>query len=162
MQKTILIAIIAVVLIAIVLGVYFFMISSPVNTVPGQNNSAKQGESFDIQGMKVEILKAGSGTQAKDGDTVTVNYVGTFPDGKEFDSSIKRNSPFTFLLQEGRVIKGWALGVVGMKVGEKRKLTIPPALAYGPNGFATIPANATLIFEVELLKINPPAQAPSK
>jgi len=72
-----------------------------------------------------------------------------------FDSSISRNAPFTFKLGQGRVIKGWDLGVVGMKVGEKRKLVIPPQLAYGANGFPpVIPANATLTFEVTLLKIN--------
>ena len=100
------------------------------------------------------ILTQGKGPEAKDGDTVKVHYVGTLPDGKEFDSSRKRNEPFQFKIGAGNVIKGWDQGVPGMKVGEKRKLTIPPTLGYGARGVpGTIPPNSPLIFEVELVEV---------
>ena len=105
--------------------------------------------------MKIEILKQGSGIEAKAGDTVTVNYVGTLQDGTKFDSSIDRGQPFPLTLGQNSVIQGWELGVAGMKVGEKRRLTIPPELAYGSQGAGgVIPPNATLIFEIDMLSIN--------
>lgn len=153
MSKAVLIIIIViVVLIAVIWGIYYLVASPGGSIIPGQNNN--QNSNTNIQGMKVETLKEGSGAEAKNGDNVTVHYTGTLADGKKFDSSVDRNAPFTFQLGQGRVIKGWDLGVAGMKVGEKRKLTIPAELAYGSTGFLMIPANATLTFEVELLKIN--------
>lgn len=96
----------------------------------------------------------GTGAAAVPGKKVTVNYVGTLTDGTKFDSSYDRNQPFSFNLGAGEVIQGWDQGVVGMKVGGKRKLTIPPSLGYGAAGAGgAIPPNATLIFEVELLKV---------
>ncbi len=104
--------------------------------------------------LLTEDIVVGTGTEATNGKRVTVNYVGTLTDGKKFDSSYDRNQPFTFTLGAREVIAGWDQGVLGMKVGGKRKLTIPPELGYGSRGAgADIPPNATLIFEVELLGV---------
>jgi FKBP-type peptidyl-prolyl cis-trans isomerase len=100
-----------------------------------------------------EDLVVGTGAEAITGKRVSVHYTGTLTDGKQFDSSVGR-SPFLFQLGAGQVIKGWDQGVAGMKVGGKRRLTIPPELAYGKRGFpGAIPPDATLVFEVELLEV---------
>lgn len=134
-------------------GFYLLMQPRPVKeTVQPQNESST---SFNIQGMKVEILKEGTGEGAKTGDNIEVHYVGTLLDGTKFDSSVDRNQPFPYTLGQNRVIKGWELGLLGMKVGEKRRLTIPPELAYGDSGAGgLIKPGATLVFEIEMLKIN--------
>lgn len=110
-------------------------------------------KSLNIQGMQIDVLKKGAGVAAKVGDTVAVHYTGTFEDGTKFDSSVDRGTPFSFQLGAGMVIKGWDLGVAGMQVGEKRKLTIPYDLAYGADGYGPIPPKATLLFDVELIAI---------
>ncbi len=105
-------------------------------------------------GLQYEDLAEGTGAAAKAGDSVEVHYTGWLTDGKKFDSSHDRRSPFRFQLGAGRVIKGWDEGVAGMKVGGKRKLHIPASLGYGARGAGNvIPPNAELIFEVELLGI---------
>ena len=105
-------------------------------------------------GLQIQDEVVGTGTEAITGKKVTVNYVGTLTDGTKFDSSYDRNQPFSFNLGAGEVIKGWDEGVSGMKVGGKRKLTIPSSLGYGDAGVpGAIPGGATLIFEVELLKV---------
>ncbi|HYM96404.1 MAG TPA: FKBP-type peptidyl-prolyl cis-trans isomerase [Candidatus Sulfotelmatobacter sp.] len=108
-----------------------------------------------MAGYQSEDLRVGEGAEAKSGDTVDVHYTGWLTDGRKFDSSVDRGKPFTFQLGAGRVIKGWDQGVAGMKEGGKRKLTLPPDFAYGARGTGgVIPPNATLIFDVELLRVH--------
>jgi FKBP-type peptidyl-prolyl cis-trans isomerase len=105
-------------------------------------------------GLQILDEVVGTGAEAKTGDTVSVHYTGTLTDGTKFDSSLDRGTPLDFTIGAGNVIKGWDEGVVGMKVGGKRRLTIPPGLAYGSSGYPpVIPPNATLIFEIELVAI---------
>lgn len=104
--------------------------------------------------LQIEKITSGTGPLPQKGQTVSVHYTGCFIDGKKFDSSVDREEPFSFVLGEGQVIAGWDIGVAKMKVGDKVKLTIPPDLAYGRDGYpGAIPPNSTLVFEVELLGI---------
>ena len=116
--------------------------------VPEEETSDSQ-----TQGLGIEILTSGDGQIAQNGNEVEVHYVGTLEDGTKFDSSVDRGETFSFLLGAGQVIKGWDLGVLGMAIGEKRRLTISSELGYGQSGTGPIPPNATLIFEVELIGI---------
>lgn len=103
--------------------------------------------------VTMEDLVVGTGATAVAGDSLTVNYIGWLADGTKFDSSYDRGQPYPFRLGAGQVIKGWDEGIPGMKVGGKRRLVIPPSLAYGSAGRGSIPPNATLKFEVELVSI---------
>ena len=131
--------------------------STPTGTIenivePVATGSA--GPAMETDKLIIQDERVGTGTEASTGKKVTVNYAGTLTNGTKFDSSYDRNEPFIFNLGAGEVIKGWDQGVTGMKVGGKRKLTIPASLGYGSIGAGgVIPPNATLIFEVELLKV---------
>ncbi|WP_447980672.1 FKBP-type peptidyl-prolyl cis-trans isomerase [Candidatus Nitrospira bockiana] len=105
-------------------------------------------------GLQYADIQPGTGREADLGDTATVHYTGWLADGTKFDSSVDRNKPFSFRVGAGQVIKGWDEGVLGMKIGGKRKLIIPPELAYGSRGAGgVIPSDATLTFEIELLDL---------
>ncbi|MDO8676093.1 MAG: FKBP-type peptidyl-prolyl cis-trans isomerase [Candidatus Azambacteria bacterium] len=141
--------------------IYFAFLSKPteqvknntINNVPAVQAPEPQIKTME-NGLIIEDIKIGIGAEAKTGNTVTVNYLGTLINGTKFDSSYDRGQPFSFLLGGKQVISGWDEGLLGMKIGGKRKLTIPPALAYGEQGVpSAIPANATLVFEVELLGV---------
>lgn len=167
--------IIVIVIIALIIGVACFYFlnrqSKSLQESIGSNNLSQmntQTNTEETQGnvsnlidndqskMKIETLKQGSGVESKSGDTLTVNYTGTLLDGTKFDSSLNPGrDPFVFTVGVGQVIKGWDEGMLGMKVGEQRKLTIPPEMGYGASGAGgIIPPNATLVFVVDLLKIN--------
>ncbi|MBI4920103.1 FKBP-type peptidyl-prolyl cis-trans isomerase [Candidatus Azambacteria bacterium] len=148
--------IILAVLIAIAALVYiFYLAGKKSEQPPAAQMPEAQSQTMNKEGVQIEILKQGTGAVAKTGDTVSVHYVGALENGTKFDSSIDRGIPFEFTLGAKQVIPGWDIGVEGMKIGEKRKLTIPSELAYGSNGIpGHIPPDATLIFEVELLGIS--------
>jgi|TARA_B100000427_G_scaffold149998_1_gene124817 FKBP-type peptidyl-prolyl cis-trans isomerase FkpA len=131
--------------------IIFLLIIFIVNNCDSNKRSVKTMDN----GLVIEDLVVGEGQEAKDYNKVVVNYTGTLEDGSIFDSSLNPGrEPFTFTLGVGSVIKGWDLGVKDMKVGGKRKLTIPPELGYGDKGAGNvIPPGATLIFEVELLEV---------
>ncbi len=121
-------------------------------TIMNSNNNQPDNNAA-ITELKIEDTAVGTGREVKSGDTVTIHYKGTLLNGTKFDSSYDRGNPFTTQIGVGRVIKGWDLGVVGMKVGGKRKLTIPSDMAYGPQGQGIIPPNSPLVFELELVDV---------
>ncbi len=126
----------------------------PVPTLPPlATPAANQPETSPATELISEDLTVGTGPAVVAGDTVSVHYTGTLTNGQKFDSSLDRGQPFEFSVGAGEVIKGWDQGLVGMQVGGKRKLTIPASLGYGSRSVGTIPANSTLIFEIELLAI---------
>jgi FKBP-type peptidyl-prolyl cis-trans isomerase FkpA len=133
-----------------------FNMSAPTQSASTTDTSANSASATDTgnQSLTVQDTLIGTGTEAKAGNLVTVNYIGTLTDGTKFDSSFDHGQPFQFTLGTGQVIPGWDQGIVGMKVGGIRHLVIPPSLAYGARGVPpAIPPNATLVFDVELLKV---------
>lgn len=130
-----------------------------VNPDPKQNQYAPElGVNLDAMrlertGLYVRDVTAGTGAEATPGTQVRVHYTGWLPNGEKFDSSRDRNEPFEFVLGGGEVISGWDQGVVGMKVGGRRTLVLPPHLGYGAAGIGPIPGNAVLVFDVELLDV---------
>ena len=143
----------------------FVAIAAVAAPVIAQNPALPAGSNSKLDAMPEELqkidIKEGTGAEAQSGKVVVVHYTGWLYDaaalehkGKKFDSSLDRKVPFGFFLGEGKVIKGWDQGVVGMKVGGTRRLVIPPALGYGERGAGgVIPPNATLIFDVQLLEV---------
>jgi peptidylprolyl isomerase len=131
----------------------FFMAVLVVIGLVGCGSNSPTGSTTDTTPLMTMDLVVGTGPTAVVGDTITVNYIGTLQNGTKFDSSYDRNQPFTFRLGAGAVIAGWDQGLPGMKVGGKRRLTIPPSLGYGNQANGPIPANSTLLFDVELLSI---------
>jgi len=140
-------AIASIIVVAIVIGIIIYTFGF----------FGKIKKDITMNDLKIEILKEGVGVSAVLGDEVVVNYAGSLEDGREFDNSYKRGQPFPVTIGEGRVIQGWEKGLQGIKVGEKRRLTIPPALGYGAQevGGGLIPANSTLIFDIEAVEIHP-------
>jgi FKBP-type peptidyl-prolyl cis-trans isomerase FkpA len=124
--------------------------------MPDSNNSEKWVKLSS--GLQILDVMIGPGKEAKEGDIVSAHYTGTFSDGRKFDSSYDHGQPFSFPLGGGMVIKGWDMGLVGMKVGGKRKLIIPPDLGYGPQGSGPIPGNTTLYFDIELVDAQTPTR----
>jgi len=168
--------IIGVIIAAGALGIYFILNQQapaveikknpeeePMKFIQEQNQNQQQNSTNHPQSvsstsavtqLRIEDEKLGDGSEVKSGDTIVIHYTGTLENGQKFDSSLDRGQPFETQIGVGKVIKGWDQGVIGMKVGGKRKLTIPSDLAYGEQGIkGAIPPNATLIFDLELLEI---------
>jgi FKBP-type peptidyl-prolyl cis-trans isomerase len=143
----------------LVTGLCFAQTAKTKSTTPARpNTNAPTKVTGDgvktASGLQYWDIKVGTGAEAKDGSHVKVHYTGWLTSGKKFDSSVDANQPFDFTIGKGDVIKGWDEGVTGMKVGGKRQLRIPPNLAYGKDGYpGVIPANATLIFDIQLLGV---------
>ena len=150
---------IAVIICVIALGVFVYFIFG-LNQKPSFESqqtstltTSPTAPPVDAKDLKIEDITVGTGQEVKNGDTVLIHYTGTLEDGTKFDSSYDRGEPYETPIGAGVVIKGWDIGVIGMKVGGKRKLTIPASLGYGEQGSGSIPPNATLIFELELMGI---------
>jgi len=145
--------------------IFFSESSLPENRIENNINFTMSDEQQNTQGVIIKDVEVGEGAEALPGSVVSVHYTGTLQDGTVFDSSVSRGTPFQFILGVGQVIRGWDVGVAGMKIGGKRQLVISPEAAYGERGIQNpqtgeyvIPQNATLTFEVELLGVQAPSQ----
>lgn len=130
---------------------FFFIFGQGLISLFSSNKS--QANIAQAPQVLIQDTVIGTGDVAVSGNSVVVNYTGHFVDGKVFDSSITRGEPFQFVLGSGQVIKGWDQGILGMRVGGKRTISIPPELGYGANDYGPIPGGSTLIFDIELLKV---------
>ncbi len=152
MSKNTLYTGIAVTVTLLVVGI-FFILGVPFST----SSIASEATGANQSQLMVQEAVQGSGRAAQPGDTIVVNYTGKFQDGTVFDSSVGRE-PFAFVLGAGSVIPGWDQGLVGAQAGTKRLLVVPPAMAYGSQDYGPIPANSTLIFEIDVISVTPAAQ----
>ena len=145
---------VGVILVAVILLIG--IVNTFLKSAPEDNDipNTTVGQIENVGRLIIEDIVVGSGEEAVSGKVVTAHYTGTLTNGTKFDSSLDRGQPFRFILGAGQVIKGWERGILGMKVGGKRKLTIPPELGYGERGIGAIPPNSTLIFEIELLGVS--------
>lgn len=145
-------SIIAAVLVIIFLVSILFISTNNVDNARSQNTTVSSANSSTLTALQSETIKQGEGDRAvQTGDAIRVHYTGTLIDGTKFDSSVDRGQPFEFTVGQG-VIEGWSQGVVGMKKGELRKLSIPANLGYGAQAIGSIPANSDLYFEIEMLE----------
>ena len=153
-----LIAVAALATVALIIGLVLIVAHPPTvandSIKQATTNQEKKTMTPEVTALQSTDEVVGTGAEATSGSNVSVNYLGTLTDGTKFDSSYDRNKPFEFKLGAGQVIAGWDQGVQGMKVGGKRKLVIPASLGYGAQSVGSIPANSTLVFEVELLAVN--------
>lgn len=149
--------ILALVVVALFVALGFFGIrgfGAPQAALPGPQSILDElSETGTVSELRIHDFVEGTGAEATPGSIIVVHYTGVLPDGTVFDSSHNRGEPFAFQLGAGQVIQGWDDGFSGMKVGGRRLLAIPPELGYGENGVGSIPPNATLIFDVELLQV---------
>jgi len=163
-RKNIYIAVaVAVIVVAVFIFLGFFGMTGTGQTAPTTPASSAQALLNDISktgsvtSLKTVDVTVGTGDEAATGDTLSVKYTGVLPDGTVFDATdLHGGQPFTFTLGAGQVIKGWDQGVLGMRVGGTRLVAIPPELGYGANSMGKIPANASLIFQVELVSVQKP------
>ena len=153
MPKSTLVVLVIGILALFIASLFIFHITDSFFAIKQPETANTLNTTTDTQKLKIEDTQVGTGPSVKSGDTVVIHYLGTLTNGKKFDSSYDRGQPIETQIGVGSVIKGWDIGVVGMKVGGKRKLTIPPDLGYGAQAAGDIPPNSTLIFEVELVGI---------
>lgn len=152
MSKNFIVSVIIGLLVLVVFSYFIFGLNGTTSQGPATQPSP-QAVAATSQKLQIQDEKIGTGPAVKKGDTVKINYVGTLTNGTKFDASADHGGPFVTQIGVGQVIKGWDEGIIGMKVGGKRKLVIPPSLGYGDQATGSIPPNSTLIFQVELVGI---------